>query len=208
MEGTLPASPLGMYLKYEEREKEMAFLDGIGKKLSQTGQDVMKKTRNFADSTKLTGMIADEERIIQSLYPQIGKAYYELHKNDPEYALSELVAAVNGAFARIEQLNDQIAAINGNQKCPNCGALVPENGMFCNTCGAKMPPKVVAAPPVAAATICCSNCGSQIPAGQRFCIYCGTEVVQPAVPQTKLCGNCGRELEENAAFCTGCGNPV
>ena len=86
----------------------MAFLDGIGKKLSQTGQDVMKKTRNFADSTKLTGMIADEERNINSLYPQIGKAYYELHKNDPEYALSELVGAVNDAFARIEQLNDQI----------------------------------------------------------------------------------------------------
>ena len=108
----------------------MAFLDGIGKKLSQTGQDVMKKTRNFADSTKLTGMIADEERNINSLYPQIGKAYYELHKNDPEYALSELVGAVNDAFARIEQLNDQIAAINGSQKCPRCGANVKVRSLF------------------------------------------------------------------------------
>jgi DNA-directed RNA polymerase subunit RPC12/RpoP len=155
----------------------MAFLDGIGKKLSQTGQDVMKKTRNFADSTKLTGMIADEERNINSLYPQIGKAYYELHKNDPEYALSELVGAVNDAFARIEQLNDQIAAINGSQKCPRCGANVPEGGMFCNSCGAKMPPK--AEPVAAAEKIRCTNCGAQIPGDQRFCIYCGTEVVQP-----------------------------
>lgn len=186
----------------------MAFLDGIGKKLSQTGQDVMKKTRNFADSTKLTGMIADEERTINSLYPQIGKAYYELHKNDPEYALSELVAAVNDAFARIEQLNEQIAAINGTQKCPRCGTMVPENGMFCNTCGAKMPPKVTIEPAASAEMIRCTNCGAQIPGGQRFCIYCGTEVVQPSEPKTKACGNCGRELEENAAFCTGCGNPV
>lgn len=185
----------------------MAFLDGIGKKLSQTGQDVMKKTRNFADSTKLTGMIADEERTINSLYPQIGKAYYELHKNDPEYALSELVAAVNDAFARIEQLNDQIAAINGSQKCPRCGANVPEGGMFCNSCGAKMPPKVTI-DSAAADKVRCTNCGAQIPGDQRFCIYCGTEVIQPAEPKTKICGNCGREMEENAAFCTGCGNPM
>jgi RNA polymerase subunit RPABC4/transcription elongation factor Spt4 len=185
----------------------MAFLDGIGKKLSQTGQDVMKKTRNLADSTKFSGMIADEERTINSLYSQIGKAYYELHKNDPEYALSELVGAVNDAFARIEQLNEQIAAINGSQKCPRCGAMVPEGGMFCNACGAKMPPKA-AVELAAAATVRCTNCGSQIPGGQRFCIYCGSEVVQPSAPKTKICGNCGRELEENAAFCTGCGGPV
>lgn len=186
----------------------MAFLDGIGKKLSQTGQDVMKKTRNFADSTKLTGMIADEERNINALYPQIGKAYYELHKNDPEYALSELVAAVNDAFARIEQLKDQIAAINGGQKCPRCGANVPEGGMFCNSCGAKMPPKVTVEAGASVEMVRCANCGAQIPGDQRFCIYCGTEVVPPAEPKTKICGNCGRELEENAAFCTGCGSPV
>lgn len=186
----------------------MAFLDGIGKKLSQTGQDVMKKTRNFADSTKLTGMIADEERNINALYPQIGKAYYDLHKNDPEYALSELVAAVNDAFARIEQLKDQIAAINGGQKCPRCGANVPEGGMFCNSCGAKMPPKVTVEAGASVGMIRCTNCGAQIPGDQRFCVYCGTEVVAPSEPQTKVCGNCGKEMEENAAFCTGCGSPM
>ncbi len=186
----------------------MAFLDGISKKLSQTGQDMVKKTRNFADSTKLSGMIADEEKNINALYPQIGKAYYELHKHDPEHALSELVAAVNDAFDRISQLNEQIAAINGMQKCPRCGAEVPENGMFCNTCGAKMPPKVVMEPVYAGDTVRCTNCGSQIPAGQKFCVYCGTEVVPPSVPETKVCGNCGRELGADAAFCTGCGNPV
>lgn len=185
----------------------MAFLDGIGKKLAQSGQDVMKKTRNFADSTKLSGMIADEERNINAFYPQLGKAYYELHKTDPEHALSELVAAINDAFARIEQLNEQIAAINGARKCPSCGNLVPSGGVFCNSCGAKLPPLATAEQP-AENTIACANCGAQLPVGQRFCVHCGTQVVEPTVPEMKTCGNCGRELSADAAFCTGCGNPV
>lgn len=185
----------------------MAFLDGISKKLAQAGQDAMQKTKNFADSTKLSGMIADEEKNINALYPQIGRAYYELHKHDPEHALSELVAAVNDAFDRIEQLKEQIDAINGMQKCPRCGANVPEGGMFCNSCGAKMPPKASVEHAVAG-TVRCTNCGAQLPNGQRFCVYCGTEIVEPTQPETKVCYNCGRELGADAAFCTGCGNPV
>ena len=186
----------------------MAFLDVIGKKIAQTSQDVAKKTKNFADSTKLSSMIADEEKNISALYPQIGKAYYELHKDDPELALSELVAAVTEAFARIEALKDQIDAIHGMQKCPRCGANVPDGGMFCNTCGAKMPPREEYQSAPVGETVICGNCGAQIPADQRFCIYCGTEVVLEQQVETRVCGVCGRDLPADAAFCTGCGTPV
>lgn len=191
----------------------MAFLDGIGKKISQTSQDVMKKTRNFADSTKFSGMIVDEEKNISALYSQLGKAYYELHKEDPEAALSELVGEVNAAFARIDQYQEQIALLGGAQKCPRCGALVPDGGMFCNSCGAKMPPKAVAEPEQPAGeTVRCSNCGAEVPAGQRFCVYCGNELtaqapVQPQ-PEGKVCPNCGKQLNPDAAFCTGCGTAL
>ena len=189
----------------------MAFLDGIGKKLANAGQDAAQKARIFADSTKYSGMIADEEKNIQALYPQLGKAYYELHMHDPEPALSEIVAAINDAFARIEQLNDQIAALNGIQKCPRCGAGVPEGGMFCNSCGAKMPPKQAVEQFAGGNVVTCENCGAQLPAGQRFCVYCGVEVKehqQSQMAEPKICGNCGRELAPDAAFCTGCGSRV
>ena len=185
----------------------MAFLDGIGKKISQTSQDVVKKTKNFADSTKYSGMIVDEEKVITALYSELGKACYQLHKDDPEEALSELIGEINACFDRIDQYNEQIAMINGAQKCPRCGAMVPDGGMFCNSCGAKMPPKVVKETVLPGAEVTrCANCGAEIPATQKFCVYCGSEVV--AQPQGKECPNCGKIMGPGAAFCTGCGTAM
>lgn len=180
----------------------MAFFDGISKKISQTSQDVVKKTKNFADSTKLSGMINEEERGIQELYRRIGEQYCLLHLEDAEETLAALVGQVVQARERIEQYNQQIAQINGVQKCPGCGAEVPDNALFCNACGTKMPPKPVAAP--AADVVVCANCGNQLPAGQKFCSKCGSPIQSPE----KTCPNCGKTLPADAAFCTGCGSMV
>jgi thiol-disulfide isomerase/thioredoxin len=39
----------------------MAFFDELGRKISKTSQGVVRKTRDFADTTKLGGLISDEE---------------------------------------------------------------------------------------------------------------------------------------------------
>ena len=75
----------------------MAFLDEIGKKISQTGQDMMQKTKDTAESMKLNGAIADEEKRIQTLYLEIGKKYYELHAESYEPALEEEVLGIKDA---------------------------------------------------------------------------------------------------------------
>ena len=49
----------------------MSFLDQIGKKISDVGQGVAQSTKNFADVTKLNGMISDEEKKIAVLYGNI-----------------------------------------------------------------------------------------------------------------------------------------
>lgn len=47
--------------------------------------------------------------------------------------------------------------------CAHCGATVPENSMFCNSCGMKL-------------SSACPNCGAQIIPGSKFCNMCGTKL--------------------------------
>ena len=86
----------------------MAFFDELGKKISQTSQGVVQKTKDTAEVIKLNGMISDEEKRINNLYTQI------------------------------EDFKQQIQHIKGVKVCNNCGAEIPENSMFCIGCGAKI----------------------------------------------------------------------
>ena len=67
----------------------MAFLDALGKKISQTGQDVVQKTKDTAEIIKYNTMISDEERRINEFYAQIGKTYVDLHADSYEIPFTE-----------------------------------------------------------------------------------------------------------------------
>ncbi len=48
--------------------------------------------------------------------------------------------------------------------CHNCGYALPDDAVFCASCGAKMQPR---------STAVCASCGAVLPAGASFCIQCG-----------------------------------
>lgn len=58
-------------------------------------------------------------------------------------------------------------------RCPNCGNIVPEGSKFCNHCGSVMASEIV-----------CPNCKSTIPADSAFCPACRAALGKPA-PQVK-----------------------
>ena len=62
----------------------MAFFDNIGRTLSEKGQIAVKKTKDFAEVTKINSLISDEERSINNNYVQIGKLYVSKHSDDCE----------------------------------------------------------------------------------------------------------------------------
>ncbi len=49
----------------------MALFDQLGKKLAQTGQSAVKKTKDMAEVAKINSMISDEEKSINNNYYQI-----------------------------------------------------------------------------------------------------------------------------------------
>lgn len=153
----------------------MAFFDDLSRKVS-------RGTKNLADSTRLNALIADSKKQIEGLYRNLGSAYYEVHRDDPAAEQPELIAALNRQFESMAQAQDALRQLRGLSKCPNCGAELPQNALFCSVCGARQPqPEQPAAP--AAASVC-PNCGAPNQPGHRFCAICGAALSDaPSEPE-------------------------
>ena len=187
----------------------MAFFETLGGKIINAGQSIAQSTKNFADVTKLNSAISDYEKQIVDLYTIVGKSYYERHKNDANAEEQQRIMAINTLFKQIDGLKQQIKDIEGIVKCPNCGADVPRDSLFCSSCGSKVVKETAARH--------CSNCGMPLAADSMFCAHCGTKVEQAeAIVENdkmtetaqKLCPVCHAVLSEEDVFCSECGTPV
>lgn len=194
----------------------MSFFDNIGSKASAAGQAAAEKARNFAEVTRLGGVVSDHEKRISRLYFEIGQSYYERHKDDPEAEELERIAEITDTNEKIAVCRNQIKTLKGVEKCPNCGADVQNGSQFCNNCGTRMPPASMKTAPKTGLT--CPTCGTELESNAAFCFNCGTKLAptpapapapapaEPAVEELKRsCPNCGTELESDAAFCFNCG---
>lgn len=190
----------------------MAIWDNIGKKASATTAKAAQQVKILTETTKLNGMISDEEKKINNRYCEIGKLYATIHREDPETELADLVAAVVESERKIKEYRIQIQDMKGVARCENCGAEVAKGAAFCSACGASAPKP---AAPVRQDLEKCATCGAMVEKGMRFCTNCGKpmEVVTESAPVTQipvkaLCAICGAELQEGMTFCTNCGNAV
>lgn len=154
----------------------MGFFDEVGKKISTAGQDAIAKTKDFADITKLNSNISDEQNRINSTYTQLGKLYYEIHKDDCEEALSLLVSSINDSMNKIKELQQQIIDIKGIVKCANCGAEVDKSAAFCASCGTAIPKEAVVEETQVLEDKTCPSCGTVIVGDSVFCGNCGTKL--------------------------------
>ena len=159
----------------------MAFFEDIGKKLSQSSQGAVQKTRAFADVARMNSAISDEEKKINNAYFQIGKMYAELHPEDYEEDLASLIGAVHASEQRIRALKKQIQEIKGVTHCEKCGAAVDANVAFCSSCGAPMP-RPAAPAAETEGRVKCSACGAYVLKGMRFCTTCGQPMTAVSTP--------------------------
>ncbi len=93
------------------------------------------------------------------------------------------------------------------KKCPECGAELEEEALFCGECGCKFTacePEPIPEPENS--TIICPSCGAENQRGKKFCIKCGNDLPQEEEKRESICPECGAELEEGALFCGECGH--
>jgi hypothetical protein len=153
----------------------MAFFEDLGKKVSQTGQEALKKTKIMAEVTRINSQIAAEKRVIADNINKIGEKYYELYCDSPDANLAPYVDAIKEAHRKIEDCEDQINKLKGVECCPKCGAELKAGTLFCPACGTGIEQPQAAKEPVNTAMRVCAACGTPLADGVRFCGNCGAK---------------------------------
>ena len=191
----------------------MALWDNLGKKASETTAKAVQQARVLSETSRLNGLISDEEKKINNNYYQIGKLYVAMHQNDYEDEFAGMIAAASESERKIKAYRMQIQDFKGVVHCEKCGAEVPKGVAFCSSCGSAMP-KVESMDVNKYEK--CAHCGEIVEKGMRFCTSCGKSMVAvssipstPAeVPTKRICAGCGAEIATGMKFCTSCGKPV
>lgn len=115
----------------------MEFFDKLGETLVTAGRDVSKKAKDLSGTAKLNLDIKAKEDFLQKQYAEVGRLYYEAHKDDAE-PVYEQFESIREAEESIEQMKKDLLDIKGAKKCPKCGAQMPEEAVFCSSCGEKL----------------------------------------------------------------------
>ena len=186
----------------------MAFFEDFGKKITQTGQEAVQKTKDFTEITRLNGQKTEIEKQIEEHYLQIGKLYFELHSKEPETAFLELVAFVQEGQVQIRRLEEQIQQIKRTTRCLNCGAELQQGTVFCPICGTKVVENQIQRPQEIQKV--CLNCGNVMREEAVFCSNCGAKATEETMsePKVRVCPQCGCVVTEDDLFCANCGAKI
>ncbi len=114
----------------------MANFDKFGEKLAQAGNHAARKAKELSSTAKLSVDIRTKEDQVQKMYAEIGKKYYEAHKDDAD--CEEQVRHVREALAAIDEMKKELGSKKGATACPRCGAQVKPGDAYCKSCGMKL----------------------------------------------------------------------
>jgi len=83
----------------------------LASKLEAGGKVVADKAKDLSQIAALKAQIVSCDNTLLKNYKELGKAYYEAHKDDEAFVYSEFMTAIEEALIKKEDLNSQIAAL-------------------------------------------------------------------------------------------------
>lgn len=152
----------------------MAFLESLGSKVSEAGNKIAETARNNSQISQLQNAVAQYQLQMDDAFKMLGSLTYNKIKDpeSPEPDYQQYVAEIDRLNEQMNQAINNLDAVRGVTRCPNCGAEVPFGSTFCGHCGIKIV-QPADRQNIAAIQHLCPGCGREYEEGSRFCLYCG-----------------------------------
>ena len=130
---------IGVILGEKKRQGKLhGIFDKLSESLVSAGKDVSQKAKDVSEIAKLKLDIKSKEDYVQKQYEELGRSYYEKHKDEEECEEAEQFFLIREAVEEIERMKAEVLRIQGSAECPKCGAKMPEGAVYCSNCGTKM----------------------------------------------------------------------
>ena len=85
--------------------------DKVSDAITSTANNISDKAREVSEVTALRGKIRSQNKVIENAYIEIGKQYYEAHKEAEGDDYAELIGQITAAHDKIELLEQDIENI-------------------------------------------------------------------------------------------------
>lgn len=121
-------------------------LDDVVVNAKAAASVVSKKANYVYDSSKQKIAAAELRGEINKKLRELGALTYKSQTttSDCSADITKIVGDITELKENLDTINQNIASAKNQKKCPQCGANVPKNSLFCNICGAKLEDEVIA----------------------------------------------------------------
>ena len=101
---------------------------------------VSKKATDVYDASKHKFSAAEIRGDINKKLRDLGALTYrsEVHGLDLTDEIQKNVSEIIELKETLNTINEHIASVKNQKRCPSCEAGVPKNSKFCNICGSKL----------------------------------------------------------------------
>ena len=104
------------------KSKVLETLGTVADKTKDVAGKAAGKAKAYAKITKLSVEISGEKETIKKAYIEIGKIYYDMHKDDPEGIFSQLCEEITLAICSINDKENEISSLkNSDDDGCDCG---------------------------------------------------------------------------------------
>lgn len=115
-------------------------LDDVVVNAKAAASVVSKKANYVYDSSKQKLAAAELRGEINKKLKELGALTYKAQVSSVDCSedISRVVSEITELKENLDTINQNLASAKNQKKCPQCGANVPKNSLFCNICGAKL----------------------------------------------------------------------